>query len=1331
MTNRMELHTHTHYSNIRLLDSINRPDKLIEQAQKIGLAGITITDHECLSSHVQVNLIAKEIKEKNPNFKIALGNEIYLTETRETNQKYYHFILIAKDKIGHKQLRKLSSIAWLNSYWDRGLERVPTLKDDLKNIIAEDPGHIIATTACIGGELGSEILELEKARQLGVEKESLEHKQKIINFVLWCKEIFGDDFYFEVAPSASREQIIVNKKIAELSVVFDTKLVIGSDAHYLTKEDRFVHEAYLNSKGGERETAQFYEYAYLQDEEDIKKNLTPSIVDLYEQMCKNSMEIYNKIEWYDLTHPQVIPSVEVKDYPKSNEHEILCKYPELKNYPIMYSMILSEDKYERYWVHECIKKLIKKNLYNEEYLSRLEEEADIKRTIGEKLGTNMFSYPITLQHYIDMFWELGSTVGAGRGSSCSGLNHYLLGVTQLDPIKWNLPFWRYLNKERVELGDIDIDLCPSKRPLIIQKIKEERGKNFAENIDILSRQNLGCTLVATFGTETTKSTILTACRGYRSEEYPDGIDVDTAQYLSSLIPSERGFLWTLNEVINGNKEKDRQPVTTFINGVNQYPGLLEIMQGIEGLINKRSSHASGVIMFDEDPYEFGCFMKTPSGDVITQYDLHMAEAAGMTKYDFLVTEVQDKITQCIELLQEDGKIEKDLSLREIYDKYLHPDVLDIEDEEVWKNIQEGNIINVFQFDSDIGSQAAKKIQPQSMLELTDANGLMRLMTAEKGAETPMEKYIRFKNNINLWYQEMEEAGLTKEEMETLEPYFKDSYGVPPSQEQLMKMLMDKNICGFSLKDANAARKIVGKKQMNKIPGLRDQILNQAKSPCLGHYIWQCGVGPQMGYSFSIIHALAYSFIGYQTAYLATRWNPIYWDTACLIVNSGSLEEDEEIVSIYEKEDEDYVYTDLKDRSGKKKEKNTDYSKLAKAIGDIVSAGIEVSLVNINTSDYGFKPDVEHNRILYGLKALSNINAETIEKIKSGRPYNGIKDFMIRCPLNKTAMINLIKAGAFDEIEETLTDRKEIMAYYILKISEPKTKLNLINWSGLVSHNIVPKELELQIRVYNFNKYIKSINKTNGNYVLNEICVQFIEKWLPDVMEYVNSEEHLFIEKSKWDKIYQSLMDPAREWLKNNQKEVLDNYNQVLFKELWDKYAAGTTSTWEMAALCYYHGDHELKGIDVNKYNLSDFNEMTPCEIDTYFKRRNVKIPIYKLHRIIGTVIAKDDNRHTINLLTTTGVVPVKFTKDYYAMFKRQISQIQEDGSKKVIEKSWFKRGTMLMITGYRRDDQFVAKTYANTGGHQLYKITDIIGNEIKLQHERMSSQGTIEEDYEE
>ena len=239
-------------------------------------------------------------------------------------------------------------------------------------------------------------------------------------------------------------------------------------------------------------------------------------------------------------------------------------------------------------------------------------------------------------------------------------------------------------------------------------------------------------------------------------------------------------------------------------------------------------------------------MRTPKGEIITAYDLHMAEAAGMTKYDFLVTEVQDKIAQAIKFLQEDGEIESDLTLRQVYDKYFHPSVLPIEEDKYWKALQNGSVLNCFQFDSDVGSQAAKKIKPSSIMEMADANGLMRLMTSEKSEETPMEKYIRFKNNINLWYQEMNEYGLTKEEQEVLKPYFLKSHGVPPSQEQLMQMLMDPNICGFTLAEANNARKVVGKKLMSKIPELQKKVLDQAKSPCLGHYVWKCGVGPQMG-----------------------------------------------------------------------------------------------------------------------------------------------------------------------------------------------------------------------------------------------------------------------------------------------------------------------------------------------------------------------------------------------------------------------------------------------------------------------------------------------------
>ena len=146
------------------------------------------------------------------------------------------------------------------------------------------------------------------------------------------------------------------------------------------------------------------------------------------------------------------------------------------------------------------------------------------------------------------------------------------------------------------------------------------------------------------------------------------------------------------------------------------------MMGIEGLINKRSSHASGVILFDEDPYEFGCFMKTPKGEIITQYDLHMCEACGMTKYDFLVTEVQDKLTEAIRLLQKYGEIDERLSLREVYDKYFHPNVLPIEEDKYCKVLQENSVLNIFQFDSDVGSQAAKKIKPTNILEMADANG---------------------------------------------------------------------------------------------------------------------------------------------------------------------------------------------------------------------------------------------------------------------------------------------------------------------------------------------------------------------------------------------------------------------------------------------------------------------------------------------------------------------------------------------------------------------------------------------------------------------------------
>lgn len=455
--------------------------------------------------------------------------------------------------------------------------------------------------------------------------------------------------------------------------------------------------------------------------------------------------------------------------------------------------------------------------------------------------------------------------------------------------------------------------------------------------------------------------------------------------------------------------------------------------------------------------------------------------------------------------------------------------------------------------------------------------------------------------------------------------------------------------------------------------------------------------------------------------MATHWNPIYWDAACLVVNSGSLEEDENVEYEYNNEGE-----------LKKKDKNTDYTKIAKAIGAITSRGISVSLININTSDYGFIPDVEHNRILYGLKALSGINKAAIALIQEHRPYIGIKDFMYKVSLPKTAMISLIKSGAFDEVDQDFHNRKEIMAYYISRVCEPKAKLTLQNFNGLIQQNMIPKDLELYVRIFNFNKYLKK-HKVGLYYVLDDISIAFIEKFIPETLDSTeNINDCICFKQTIWDKIYKTQMDVVRAWLTGNQQELLYQYNLKLFKAMWDKYAQGTISHWEMESLCFYSHEHELANVNKRIYGLSDFCDLpTVPEVDYFFKRGKSNIPIYKLTSIIGTVIAKTDSKSSISLLTTTGVVNVKFTREYYAMFKKQISKINPDGTKTVMEKGWFTRGTKLMITGFRREDTFVGKTYKSTNSHQLYKIVNVLNDKMQVTHERWTSVDAVEEDVDE
>lgn len=1176
------------------------------------------------------------------------------------------------------------------------MERCPTLKSELVEIVKKYPNSLVADTACLGSEFDSYVLNLVEAEKKEDEEEILKWKIKIRDFLGFCLDLFEDDFYIEIAPGVSKDQKTFNKRVKKIAQYYKIKMVMGTDAHYPSSEFREIHKAFLNSKDGEREVDSFYHDAHLMDDEEAFENVKDIFTkEEFQEMCNNSLEIMNKIEGYELFHSPIIPEVRVfPPEPKENK--------DLASYPTLYNLVISKNPQEREWVNQCLISLKEKKIDDTVHYERLELEASILSYISEKLGNCLYSYFNTFRHYIDLFWECGSIVGPGRGSAGSFLSNYLLGITQLDPIEWGLPYFRFLNKDRAELPDIDLDLAPSKRPLVLKKIREERGE-------------LNVAQVATFGTTSSKSAIGTACRGYRSKEYPKGIDVDIATYLSSLVPVERGLVWSLSECFEGNEEKNRKPVRELVSQFEKYPGLKEIALGIENLVVRRGQHASGVILYNNSPFETTALMRSPNGDITTQYDLHRAERAGDVKFDFLVTDICDKLAVALNLLKDNGYFQGLNSLREIYNKYLHPQVIDIKNPRLWEALENGEVQDVFQFNTAIGIQTAQAIKPHNPAEMTSANALMRLVAPE-GDERPFDRYVRFKKDISLWYKEMDNFGLTKEEQKILEPYYKRDYGVPASQEQLMLMVMDPKISHFTLAESNQCRKVLAKKKVKEIPIIQEKFLSQCPSKKLGEYAWKTMMKPQMSYSFSEVHALLYSFIGIQTLVVATQFPIIYWNTACLIVNSQSIEEPEEEEEIAEtcieelddsseEEEEEDSEEEITSKKEKKKQKTVNYGKIAIAIGKMEQGGIYISPPDINSSGFTFSPDEKNNIIRYGLRGITKVGEDIVKSIIENRPYSSIDDFLSKVKINKPQMINLIKAGAFDEFGK----REDLMRYYVSEISDTKKRITLQNMKMLIDFGLIPDEYDLQRRVFNFNKYLKKMKIGTQYYGLDNIAMNFYEKNFDvDFLEPYDTESGFAILQTKWDKIYKAQMDIIRPFIKDNNQLLLNKVNNRLMSDVWNKYCLGSISKWEMDSVsCYFH-QHELQDVNYRLCGFSNFFELSEQpEIDRIIEIKGKKIPLFKIHRICGTVLDRDKSKKMVTVLTREGVVNVRVFGEVFSYYDKQISERGADGKKHVIEKSIFSRGNKIIITGIRRENEFVAKTYRNTPYHSVERITDI------------------------
>lgn len=628
----VHLHNHSEYSNIRLLDSINKFENMITHANSLGQNGLALTDHECLSGHVKFLKAVKELKSKNKireDFKPILGNEIYLVDEFEMYEEidtfnsttFYHFLLLAKDTEGHHQLRELSSRAWKRMFSYKGMERVPTFYTDFEEIVGVDKGHLIASTACLGGLFPRLVAKLIHE----TDEDAIEAiKDKIHNFICWCIDMFGeDDFYIEIQPTPQVEQEEFNIKAIQIAKAYGLKWVVTTDAHYLRSSDRLVHSAYLTSDeddNGNREVDDFYMSTHFFSVYQLFKSMKYIGKEDLSLAIFNTKEIRNKIEEYHLFKPTVIPLIKLPD--KKDWYNI--KF-DMDNIPYKYIKELyeSDEIQHRYLIHQVFRGIEEREVTQEKLPAVLDRiNTECYEIIGASKAKKqpMGAYLVTMQKNVDIIWdEAESFVGAGRGSANGYIINYLLGITQVNPLEQGveMPHWRFMSAQRPDVFDIDIDYSSHKRDTVFNALLR-----YYKSIggDVVR--------VCTFGTETSKSAIQTACRGLK-------INGDVGLYLSSLIPVERGKVWSIHDCYYGNEDEGRKPITEFKNILDEYKDkkLLDVTLGIENLINKRSSHACGVVIVNEKFTNHNAFMRTPSGELVSQYELHDSEELSNLKYD--------------------------------------------------------------------------------------------------------------------------------------------------------------------------------------------------------------------------------------------------------------------------------------------------------------------------------------------------------------------------------------------------------------------------------------------------------------------------------------------------------------------------------------------------------------------------------------------------------------------------------------------------------------------------------------------------------------------------
>ena len=843
----VHLHVHTYYS---ILDGQSSVQKLVDKAVADGMKGMAITDHGNMFGIKEFYNYCKKVNGKlkaegKEPFKPIFGCEMYVARrTKDDKEKEkgdmggYHLIVLAKNYNGYKNLIKLVSRAWVDGYY----MRPRTDRADLEKY-HED---LIVCSACIAGEVPAKILkgDMEGAREA----------------IEWYHRVFGDDYYLELQrhrvtnphQRANREtyplQVRANKALMELAEEYGIKTVCTNDAHFVDEENAEAHDHLLClSTGKDLDDPNRMLYSK-QEWFKTREEMNAVFSDVPEALS-NTLEILDKVETYSIDHAPIMPFFPIPEE-FGTEEDVRRKYSEKQ----LYDEFTTDENGENPLPPEEGEQKIKR-LGGYEKLYRIKFEADYlaklaydgaKRLYGDPLPEEVAErvkfelhimktmgfpgYFLIVQDFINSARdELGVMVGPGRGSAAGSVVAYCLGITKIDPIKYDLLFERFLNPDRISLPDIDTDFDDDGRGKVLEWVEDKYGHDKVAHI-------------ITYGTMATKNSIKDVAR---VEKLP----LDVSNHLCKAIPDRLpdGLKMNLPNAIKcvpELREAEASPDPQLSNTI-KYAKMLE------GTVRGTGIHACGTIICrdaisDWVPVSTAEDKSDPGHKLLaTQYDGHVIEETGLIKMDFLGLSTLSILKEAVENIRFTQGIEVDL------------DNIPIDDELTYKLYQEGRTVGTFQFESAGMQKYLRELKPTVFEDLIAMNALYR-----PGPMDYIPSFIARKNG-------KEEI---KYDIPCMEKYLKDTYGITVYQEQVM--LLSRQLANFTRGESDALRKAMGKKKRDVLDKMKPKFIEGCSKR--GHDAKICEKiwgdwEAFASYAFNKSHSTCYAYIAYQTGYLKAHY----------------------------------------------------------------------------------------------------------------------------------------------------------------------------------------------------------------------------------------------------------------------------------------------------------------------------------------------------------------------------------------------------------------------------------------------------------------------------